>query len=626
MDLKQELKKEIEEILSKKQTRSKEVIQQLGKALLSKFAEKLDIKTEITQTDINKWNLEYLSKLFEAEKEFKEEDKKFLKLIMKTEFQEKSFKEVLLGNYQGKYNEEEQELLEQIERYTNKVKKEFKEKGIDFEKWFNYDKTKEFIVGSLPESQTKKKEFFSRELQEVIVNLLGSYREKKKGLLSQDKAKEVFNKVFKKQGIQFKQGEFYHPQKGKLDLRDIEPILGDFNKFIEEIYNQEKDERIKEQIGTNLSHLQNLKARLPELSKELAKRGYHLLIKLWDRDPGHDIFQGNYTHCCIAVENFNRGAILDYLSDAGMQIVEIKDKTEDRTIAQTFIYFTEDNQGRVNLVLDNVEVNSDYSGLADDIRDNLFDYLKEYALDVCPKTKRMLLGTAYNDIKTSDLEDRNITLRKIGGSPRGTEYLDAFGSAWVDPDKETNKTLYLVAEDLKKEKGEKKELSDRYITQVIEEIDEETLRKILEVEQASFPEEMQSDIEDLRDTLENEKGIQIITKNQEGEIVSYLSSKSLEDAYEELRNYDPELRPEKDVLYVESIATKPENRDIKVLLRTLNTIKEEAKRKGYKKIVAHVRVQNNLSGLLQKRGARKLRTVDNWHNFREPFDYLEMEV
>jgi len=627
MNLKQDFKKETEEILSKKQTTSKETVQQLGKKLLSKFAEKLDIKTKTIESDINKWNFEYLAKLFEAEKQFKEEDKEFLKLIMKTEFQEKKFKEVLLGNYQGEYNEDEQDWLEQIEKYTNRVKKEFEEKGIDFDKWFDYDKIKEFGIGPSLELRTEKKESFSKELQETVVNLLGSYREKKQGLLSQDKAKKVFKTVFKKYGIQFRQGEFYHPQKGKLDLGDIDPVLRDFNKFIEEIYEQEKNEEIKEQIGTNLSHLQDLKTRLPELSKRLAKRGYHLSIKPWERNPGYDIFQGNYTHCCIAVESFNRGAILDYLSDAGMQIVEIRDETEDRTIAQTYVYFAEDSQGKVSLVLDNVEVNSDYSGLANDIRDNLFDYLKEYSLDVCPKTKSILLGTAYNDVETSDLNDRNLTLRKIGGSPRGTEYLDAFGSAWVDPDKETNKTLHLIAEDFKKEKTlKKKESSDRYITQTIEELDENVLNQISEVEQASFPEEMRSDLEDLRETLENEKGIQLITKNQENEIVSYLSSKPLENAYEELKDYDPDLELEKDVLYVESIATKPENRDIRVFLRTLNTIKEKAKEKGYRKIATHARSRNNLSGLLQKRGAKKLRTIEDWHNFGERFDYLEIEI
>ncbi|MGB9847738.1 MAG: HEAT repeat domain-containing protein [Minisyncoccia bacterium] len=627
LDLKDKLSKETDLIIQNEKIDIKEVFDSLGKTLLLNFANRCGIKTEITKDNIKKWNLEYLAKLFEAEKYFEEENRDLLKLIIKATFQEENFKDVLLGKYQGGYEADEREFLEELERYTNKVKKEFQEKGIDFEKWFNYSDIKNFKVGAAIEAQTKGREMFFKELQETIVNLLGSYHEKKKGILPEEKAKRLFNKVFKKYGVQFKQGEFYHPQKGKIELKDIEPILTDFNKEIEEIFQEEADTKIKEQIGTSLSHLQDLKARLPELSKEREKRGYTFTIKIWDRNPGYDIFQGNYTSCCIAVENFNRAAILDYLVDAGMQIVEIKDETIDKTIAQTFIYFTEDSDHKINLVLDNVEINNDYIGLSDDIKKNLFQYVKDLALEVCPHTKRILLGTSYNDIKAEGLTLKNFTLKKIGGSPRETEYLDAFGSARINSERKINTELYLVAEGFKKEEETKEKAEHhRYLTTTIEEIDEDTLKKILAVEEASFPSEMQSGLEDLKETLANKKGIQIITKNEKNEIISYLSSKPLEDAYQELKEYDPELKPEKDVLYVESIATKPEARDARVFLRTLNTIKEKAKERGFKKIAAHVRVQNHLSDFLQKRGAQKLRTIDNWHDFGEPFDYLEIEI
>jgi len=174
---------------------------------------------------------------------------------------------------------------------------------------------------------------------------------------------------------------------------------------------------------------------------------------------------------------------------------------------------------------------------------------------------------------------------------------------------------------------QKQKQDSEYKVEVIKKLNEETSKGILTVEQASFPEEMQSDLEDLKETLENKKGVQIIAKKEKGEIISYLSSKPLKDAFEELKYYDPDLKPEKSVLYIESIATKPEFRNIKVFLEMLNVIAEEAKKKGYKKIAAHTRVENNLSTLLQKKwGAKKLRTIENWHNFGEPFDYLEIEI
>ena len=53
-------------------------------------------------------------------------------------------------------------------------------------------------------------------------------------------------------------------------------------------------------------------------------------VKLWDRDPRHDIFQGNYTQCCIAVgvkDTPTRGltthdpsTVMQYLSDTGINV------------------------------------------------------------------------------------------------------------------------------------------------------------------------------------------------------------------------------------------------------------------------------------------------------------------
>jgi hypothetical protein len=65
------------------------------------------------------------------------------------------------------------------------------------------------------------------------------------------------------------------------------------------------------------------------------------------------------------------------------------------------------------------------------------------------------------------------------------------------------------------EKFEKFELKrPEYKIEVIKKLDKETLEKILEVEKASFPKQMQSDLEDLRQTLENKKGVQIVVKNE----------------------------------------------------------------------------------------------------------------
>ncbi len=70
----------------------------------------------------------------------------------------------------------------------------------------------------------------------------------------------------------------------------------------------------------------------------------------------------------------------------------------------------------------------------------------------------------------------------------------------------------------------------------------------------------------------------------------------------------------------------PEVRNIRLFFDLLNTLKNEAKKRGFKKIACHARIENGLSKFLQKRGAKKLKTIENSHDFGEPFDYLEIEI
>ena len=630
MNLQSSFSQQVENLLSKNNLKPEEAIIVLGKELLFQFSRKLGIKAEISDETFFQWNLEYLSKLFFAEKHFEEESREALKLITKTTLQG-DFEKIMLGQSfdSSRYSEEELETIKEIQEHNQKVKNEFEKAGLDYQFWLKDKTSKDFFVGASEKEKIQRLESFKRELSEVVLNILGSYREKKPGILSQERAKILFNSVFKKYGLKFENGEITH-SKGKISPLDLQPILQETIDFLKSEFVTTKDER----LGTNLDHLNNLLKILPDLQKESKQKSYHFQIKPWDRQPGYDIFQGNYTHCCIAVENFNRAAILDYLTDAGMNIIEIKDQNTGQTVAQTFVFMAQNEEGENIMVLDNVEINNDYRGLNQAIRQHLFEYISEYAdklvKDSRKKINTVLLGTAYNDIETSDLYQRKETVKKVGGAGiADTQYLDSFGSAWVDPSRLTNRTFYVALDDLREKIVEKPEIKKEQKIQIeiLNRLNSEILRQIVSVEQASFPEQMQSDENDLRQTLENSKGVQIILRGANREIVGYLSSMPQKDAFEELKEYDKEMRPEDKALYVESIAIKPAARDVRSFLRLGKAFFQEAKRRGFKKITMHARIAENLSAVLQKRyGAKALRKIGNWHGFNEPFDYLEIEV
>ena len=614
--------------LAKSKIFSSETVNELGRTLLEEFAKKLGIETKPSEDALLKWNLEYLSKLFLAEKNFEEESREALKFIVKTTLQG-DFEAMIAGNPldEKRYSQDELETAREIQEHNLRVRKEFRQAGIDYQKWFEYPKTSEFRVGVSDSERQDRFSSFQKEIAEVAINLLGSHREKKQGILTSARANALFKSVFQKYGVSFREGEIAI-SKGKLSPLDIQIPLQETVQFLE----KEMQLSPTEALGVNLDHLRNLLRMLPDIQKEAKQKGYQFQIKLWDRQPGHDIFQGNYTHCCIAVENFNRAAILDYLTDSGMNIIEIKDQNTGQTIGQTFIFMAQNEQGENILVLDNIELNNDYRGLERDIRQNLLAYIKEFSRDIVSRPEQKintaLLGTAYNDIETGDFYKRLAVVKKTGGpGPAGTQYLDSFGSAWVDPSRFTSRQFHVALDDIQESKKERPKAKTQKIVEVISGLSQRDLDGILDVESSVFPGQMQSGREDLRQTMENQNGAQIVIRSAQGEILGYLSSKPQSEACQELKGYDPQVRPEPGTLYVESIAIKPEARGLREFLSLGRLLFEEARRRNYKKISMHARVAEDLSAVLQKRyGAKSLRKIDNWHNFGEPFEYLEMEV
>jgi len=155
----------------------------------------------------------------------------------------------------------------------------------------------------------------------------------------------------------------------------------------------------------------------------------------------------------------------------------------------------------------------------------------------------------------------------------------------------------------------------------------EILKEILDVEKQSFPKEIQSSAEDLKEILENSDGIHLLAKDVAGKVVGALLSLRQSQEYEDLKKYDPDFINDETALYVESVAIKPNFRSLEVANKLLKTLIEQAEKKQYKKITMHTRVSNGLSDILQKRcGANFKKRIENWYGFGEPFDYLEIEL
>lgn len=168
-------------------------------------------------------------------------------------------------------------------------------------------------------------------------------------------------------------------------------------------------------------------------------------------------------------------------------------------------------------------------------------------------------------------------------------------------------------------------LKEKYSVDIVSAIDEDTLSQIKELDDSVMPEKMRYNIEDLRDCFNFENGVKILVRDEDKNIRGYLIALPKSEEYEDLHEKDPELLPDDKSLYLESIVIK--DGDLKTLIKVLATLREEAENRGYKNLSMHARVSEGLSNVLQKRyGAKFFRRIENWFDFGEPFDYLEIDL
>ncbi len=153
-------------------------------------------------------------------------------------------------------------------------------------------------------------------------------------------------------------------------------------------------------------------------------------IKMWDRYPQRDLFQGNYSSCCMAIGESNEEAILNYLNSAAFNMIEFVDNKTGKTFGNALCYFISTHDDKKVLVLDNIEINNSFQindGAKEKLRDAILQYAKNVAKEVTGvKNPQVYLGLSNNDIDVSDLEHVIDNIGVIGAYTDKDTYLDVF--------------------------------------------------------------------------------------------------------------------------------------------------------------------------------------------------------
>ncbi len=184
---------------------------------------------------------------------------------------------------------------------------------------------------------------------------------------------------------------------------------------------QEVQMSTSEQIGHYQSDISTLKDILSDDEEKENLEGRSMSIELWNRDPDVDLYLGNYTSCCVSIDNDVHGSespISDYLTDIGIQVITITDQKRKRPIAAAWCYVGIDKGKNIALVIDNVEADTKYSvPFQSQLENKLHEYIQAYA--DAAGIKIVSQGPANNDLVVANLEEKYM---KLGGYNRPSGY------------------------------------------------------------------------------------------------------------------------------------------------------------------------------------------------------------
>jgi len=327
---------------------------------------------------------------------------------------------------------EQIKLIDLIKRIEEAIEKEKQEGGNErkikgMEKGLNANKQK----------LEKIKDITANELLQKLIN---DFNSKKVNIYRLDKelneAEDILNKEFSKE-TKIKINQI----KEKLQ-KEINDFLDSFTNFREKELNQIlsqalKTERaesiiqsVEEELYEILNHFdvdtKNIKSIFSPKEKTNDLEGRYMSTRVWDRNPDIDLYQGNYSPCCISIETGcgsspYESAIADYLTDLAIQIVNIVDKEKQIPVCACWLWLGKDNkEGKPALVIDNIEANTDYSNkYQEQFKEQITKYIKDYANSI--GIKKIVMGMYYNDVNLAVKEHRNEYI-KIGLNNRYNGY------------------------------------------------------------------------------------------------------------------------------------------------------------------------------------------------------------
>ena len=200
---------------------------------------------------------------------------------------------------------------------------------------------------------------------------------------------------------------------------------------------------------TILNHLEQRVKDIESVQEIQSTKTLDITIKMWDRVPQKDLFQGNHSTCCIGMSDSNASAMPHFIMDTSYNMIELVDNNSGDVIGNALCYFVKGEDGKPAFIIDNIEINNAHKPsdeIGADLRDHIAAYAARVAKDVTGADNTPIyMSSSYNDVPISDLKSSTQEVSFLGDIDCDQIYMDLY-KGWVDKKDLTRKVGLLKVE------------------------------------------------------------------------------------------------------------------------------------------------------------------------------------
>ena len=361
-------------------------------------------------------------------------DIKYIHLLAKEINSEKddAYKAILYaGNFAPDFKKYIMDTSHIYGRTNAKTKAIYEENGLNFNKWLNPSKEHEIRFITKDENEERLSQIAEQVLEDI-------------NTLRSTPVKGFLDKQF---AYCIKKGEFVIPENVRNNKAKLNEFTNNLIKQLDSVWKRAQgnstssDPNRAKMAKNTLTILDHFKQRLDDISKvsdiKISKT-LDWTIKMWDRVPQKDIFQGNYSTCCIGMGNGNGSAMPYYLLDSAYNMIELVDNKSGSIVGNALCYFIKKRDGSPAFIIDNIEIDNSVkpsSAIGTDLKDKIGEYASKISKDITGREDTpVYMSNSYNDVPVPPENTRTSDFITFLGEVDGDEiYMDLY-KGWVDTD------------------------------------------------------------------------------------------------------------------------------------------------------------------------------------------------